>query len=72
MDAETYHRECIQEIALRAKREMQPHIDALTRIESLKPTKPVIVAVDANGHVLYPLTLLDDPDYRKAEGLPPQ
>ena len=36
-DVENYHRQAIAEIERRARQQAQPHIDALIRIEMLKP-----------------------------------
>lgn len=55
MDVEQYHRDCIRKIADHARREAQYHIDALVRLESLKPPKPMVVSIDVDGNPMISL-----------------
>ena len=50
--AEEYHREAIREIHDRARREAEPHIQALVRIESSRPPKPTIATLGDGSQFL--------------------
>lgn len=82
MDRETYLLEAIREIGERARREAQPYVDELMKLESLKPPPVFVIPADldltlpaAQAHILESRKILQDspaPDESAARHSPPQ